>query len=306
MIVKYKSTLLTLAVFMIFLTAGSLISFNNAFGLTGEGDPLVLTKMQQINAQLAAKGLNYYVEQMEFFTLSGSRPINRIHQQPFQWVPGDPRRLADGNNITYLVNESRGITASGLSNSQTEAAIDRAFDTWQADNGLKKVNLVKRAYSGADPDIIDFFYGFGQFGNPFLADIVNAGWLPGAFFDAIVPGGSQSILSVSISLIFVHNGVPTDIDRNKYLDTALNEVYYNDNFGDPNGTMVGNPWGINVVLPGIDVETAALHENGHSLGLGHFGPPPDAVMNIVYGGLRQSLFAIDGAGLCAVWSSWPQ
>jgi hypothetical protein len=66
------------------------------------------------------------------------------------------------------------------------------------------------------------------------------------------------------------------------MDTALNEVYYNDNFGDPDGTSPDNPWVIDEELPGIDVETVALHESGHSLCVGHFGPPPKAVMNPVH------------------------
>ena len=67
------------------------------------GDPAVLTKMHEINAQLAAMGLNIAVEAIEPFTFGVGRPSNRIHQQPFRWVPNDPRRLADGINITYLV-----------------------------------------------------------------------------------------------------------------------------------------------------------------------------------------------------------
>jgi hypothetical protein len=101
-------------------------------------------------------------------------------------------------------------------------------------------------------------------------------------------------------------GLPTDINGDNRLDTALNEVYYNDNFGDPSGDRAGNPWGIDVLLPGIDVETVALHENGHSLGIGHFGPPPAAVMNPVYAGIRHSPLAVDSAGMCSVFSSWPK
>jgi hypothetical protein len=195
-----------------------------------------------------------------------------------------------------------------LTSAQTEAAIDNALNTWQADKCFKKVDIVKRADSGADPDIFDSFFGFGGFGNPFLADIVEAGWLPRAYFEAVGgPGGGRGILAFSVSFIFVDDDRnPTDINGDNYLDTALNEVYYNDNFGNPSGDRAGNPWGINVSLPGIDVETVALHENGHSLGIGHFGPPPDAVMNPVYAGIRHSPLPADQAAMCAVWGSWPK
>jgi hypothetical protein len=267
----------------------------------------LLQRLSVINAQLRASGFQIAVEQVEFFTIGEGRPAARLHQSELRWVPNDPRRLADGENITYLVDQSDGATASGLSSAQTEAAIDRALATWQSEQCLKKVSLVKRADSGADPDIFDAFFGFGGFGNPFLADIVEAGFLPRAFFEAVGgPGGGRGILAFSVSFIFTDgNGNPTDINGDNNLDTALNEVYYNDNFGNPSGDRAGNPWGINIALPGIDVQTVALHENGHSLELGHFGPPPTAVMNPVYGGPRQSPLAIDHAGMCAVWDSWP-
>ena len=274
----------------------------------GEGDPAVLARINLVNQQLRALGLHVALEQLEFYTIGQGRPSARVHQQGFRWVANDPRRNADGEKLTYLVDQSDGATASGLSNAQTEAAIDRALRTWQAENCLKKVTLVKRADSGADPDILDGLLGFGGIGNPFLADITEAGWLPRAFFEAIGgPGGGRGILAFSTTFIFTNDdGIPTDINSDNYLDAATNEVYYNDNFGDPGGDRPGNPWGINIRLPGIDVETVALHENGHSLGLGHFGPPPTAVMNPVYAGIQQWPLAIDRAGMCAVWASWPK
>lgn len=274
-----------------------------------EGDPRVLGLMKQINQQLRAQGLNIEVNEIEFFTIGGGRANNRLHQTGSRWVPNDPRRLADGDNITYLVDLSEGATASGLSPAATEAAIDRAFVTWNnVEKCLDNVDFIKRPDTGADPDIFDWYFGFGGFGDPFLADIVNAGWYPKAFFDAVGgPGGGNGILAFSVSFTFVNpaTGAPSDLNGDNYLDVALNEVYYNDNFGNPGGTRPTNPWGINIALPGIDVETVALHENGHSLDLGHFGPPPTAVMNPVYGGIRHEPLPIDHAGMCAVWSSWP-
>jgi hypothetical protein len=286
-----------------------------AFVKAPTGDAAVLAKMEKINRQLKARGLSIAIEAIEFFTIGKGRPSNRIHQAPFRWVAGDERRLADGNNITYLVDQSDGATASGLTNAQTERALDAGLDTWDASKPFKKVNIIKRADSGADPDIFDAFFGFGGFGNPFLADIVEAGWLPRAFFEAVGgPGGGRGILAFSVTFIFIDDqgtpseddDVPTDVNGDNYLDTALNEVYYNNTFGDPSNDRAGNPWRINMPLPAIDVETVGLHENGHSLELGHFGPPPAAVMNPVYAGIRHSPLATDLAGMNIVWSSWPK
>ena len=293
--------------FLVPLALSALLVPSTAF--VQEGDPAVLERMQQINAQLRSMGLDIAVEQIEFFTIGGGRPSNRIHAVESRWVANDPRRLADGENITYLVDQSDGATASGLTNAQTEAAIDRAMNTWGGSRCFQKVDVVKRPDSGADPDIFDALFGFGGFGNPFLADITNAGWLPRAFFEAVGgPGGGRGTLAFTVTFSFVVPGTstPTDINGDNRLDTALIEVYYNNTFGDPGDDRAGNPWGINVANPGIDVETVALHENGHSFGIGHFGSPPAALMNQVYAGIRHSPLAVDSAGMCSVWASWPK
>lgn len=295
----------TLVVLAALLVLTGVFAAYGSGGAGGATDPGVLT---QVNQQLAAMGLSVRAESIEFLTIGQGRPSNRIHAQEFRWVPNDPRRLAQGTDITYLVDQSDGATLSGLTNAQTEPAIDRALATWDAEKCLDKVDIVKRADSGADPDIFDSFFGFGGFGNPFLADITEAGWLPRAYFEAVGgPGGGRGILAFSVTFIFTDDaGNPTDINGDNRLDTALNEVYYNNTFGDPASDRRGNPWGINVALPGIDVETVALHENGHSLGVGHLGPPPAAVMNPIYAGIRHSPLAVDSAGMCSVWSSWPK
>ena len=91
--------------------------------------------------------------EVDFFTIGQARPSFRVHQQPFRWVANDPRREAAGDHITYLVDQSEGKTASGLTNDQTEPAMDAAMTTWQLDPSFQKVTLVKRPDSGADPDI---------------------------------------------------------------------------------------------------------------------------------------------------------
>lgn len=284
------------------------------FAKAPTGDPAVLAMMENINRRVKARGIA--IEELEFFTFGNGRPSNRIHAQPFRWVAFDERRLAQGNDITYLVATNRATTESGLTAAQTTAAIVRALDTWNADEAVSP-DIVRRAYPGGDVTIFDeqidadFGTRFDDFrnqpGNPFAADIVNAGWLPRDYFETVGgPGGGRGILAFSVTFIFLNDdGSPTDIDGDNRLDTALNEVYYNNTFGDRKDDRVGNPWRIDQPLPAIDVETVALHENGHSLGLGHFGPPPDAVMNPVYAGIRHLPFSPDDAGMKAVWSSWP-
>lgn len=129
------------------------------------------------------------------------------------------------------------------------------------------------------------------------SDVVNAGWYPASCF------GTNTL---AFSVTFIFGG---DINGDNYLDTALNEVYYNDAWGNPNlpagDNRVNFPWNVGGLgLPNIDVQTVALHENGHSLGLGHFNGPT-AVMNATYAGPRQSIFPIDHAGICTVWAQWP-
>lgn len=271
------------------------------------GDPEILAMMHDINEQLADMGLDLAVESIELFTIGNGRPSNRIHQQPFRWVSGDTRRAAQGNDITHMVNPAWGLaTASGVSQPATETEIDASMATWNNQQQLRKVAIVKRPYPGGDVTFFDGFFG-GGFGNPFAADIVDAGWYPGAFIDAVVcglPGSGCGNNVLAFSVTFIFTG--TDVNGDNYLDTALNEVYYNDIFGDPFGPRPGNPWATGQPgLPSIDIQTVAFHENGHSLGIGHFGPPPAAALNPIYAGPRITPFPPDNAGMATIWNRWP-
>lgn len=279
-------------------------------------EPGVKALLPEINEAMAAQGLNMGIFKAEVLTLNGE--LMESGQTLFasdhylwlgaRWVPGDQRRNADGDNLTYLVDQSAGAANPDLTNADTEPAIDRGFESWQEDNPCAKVNLIKRADSGADATIVDAFLQMGDLGNPFLADIVNAGFWPAAFFDALVEDGSTFILGVTFTIVFRdENQNPTDIDHDGFADVATREVYYNNAF----------PWAVSG-SGGVDVESVAVHENGHGLGLGHFGrlfitnangglhASPRAVMNAAYTGVFRTPLRTDRAAYCGTYASWAE
>jgi hypothetical protein len=277
------------------LAVGTLITLLAPVGVRAqEGDPYTLETMEEYNGGLKALWMDLRVEQIEVLTLGEGRASSRLHRQPFRWVASDSRRRADGTNLTYLV-DTQGISAS-LDATGTEATLDRAMTSWSNLSCLNGTKVVKRPDTGADPDIFDSMLGYGGFGNFRLADIVHAGWMPPSFFDAVNgPGSGGTILAFSVTFVFVGpDGKPSDVNHDGYLDTAANEIYYNDGFS----WLLGTPGG-------IDLESVALHEIGHSLGLGHIGPPLEAIMNPVYSGVHRNLLPLDRAVLCSVWSRWP-
>jgi hypothetical protein len=269
------------------------------------------------NATLASKHKAVRIAYAEWVTTDNSQEAGQIvfaddhgnKHTGAHFVAGDPRRRGD-NVITYLVDQSDGATHTGvgLTNAQTEAAIDREMHTWDVTTTCSNFPIIKVADNGDDPDLIDGLLGFGAVGTPF-ADITHAGWMPGAFFDLLAPGGSDFILGITFTFIFVDdNGVPTDINHDREEDTAFHETYYNDAF----------EWGIDTDnSSAIDVETVALHESGHGRDQAHFGKifetlsnlrlhvAPQAVMNAAITIQKHSLLGTDNAGHCSIWGSWP-
>lgn len=265
--------------------------------LAQEGDPYTIDTMNEYNGGLKAlwMDLGIQVEQIEVLTLGEGRASSRLHRQPFRWVAGDARRGAEGSNLTYLVDQA-GLAGSGLDALEAEGAIDRAMKSWATTSCFSgKAGVVKRADTGADPDIFDGLLGHGGFGDYRLADIVHAGWMPPSFFDDVNgPGSGETVLAFSVTFIYVGpDGNPTDANKDGYLDTATNEIYYNEGFA----------WLLGAGR-GMDLESVALHELGHSLGIGHIGAPLEAVMNPVYAGEHRSLNPLDQAALCSVWGTW--
>lgn len=259
-----------------------------AGGFAQQGDSESLTIMLSSNDGLRAQGMDYIVQQIDYFHRDGSRASARLYQNEFRWVPGDARRGSKDASLSVMFDESNGGT-SGIGSSAVANAVRRAQETWAADSCLGKTPLYEAFYTGGDVTVFDGLAGTGTIGDPFGADIVAAG-----FNEDISALFGPETVAFSVTFVFVDGaGVPTDMDGDGRMDTAHNEIYFNPRFD----------WTVNRNEDGTDIETTALHELGHALGLGHFGSPPVSVMNPVYSGVQRDLFPIDHAALCLVYGS---
>jgi hypothetical protein len=253
-------------------------------------------------------GMGIELHRIETLTAAGhpGRVIyakDNTHQLSTKWVPNDWRRFADGENITYVVDPWFKIANGSV---DSEPAVDASFKTF-TDVTCSQLPIVKREpVPGVFPSAILSLPWLVN--DPFVADIVELGYLPGWVFDMVLgePGAQDYVLGVAFTFIFIYaDGTPTDMDGNGKLDTALKEIWYNDNF----------PWTTDG-QGGFDIETVTLHENGHALEMGHFGMlhrtpngkihfSPLAVMNAIYSGVRRELTGNDIASYCSLFGAWP-
>ena len=288
--------------------------------------------LQQINAKLAASGSGIRVDRAQL--LYASNGINaqtatvilandRTRGIGVEWVKGDPRR--DGRiGVTYAFGSNTGVApftrdANGgnvrqLSTAEQDAKIEEAVAAWRAQSCSSAPLTRVPVPAGTDPDYLDEYFRGNPAGslNYFQpADIVESGWQPPAFFNAIAGPDGDYILGITFTFIFTDNaGNPTDIDRNGKLDAALAEIFYN--AGWYFGTQAANS---------IDFFSVLGHETGHALGLGHFGKlfvtKRDAANGISAADVKFAPLALMNAGyvfpnviqgtdvsqFCQIWSS---
>lgn len=269
------------------------------------------TIVDHANQLLAVQGSDYRIAYVEYITTTDAELASENviiardlgnKRLDFDFIPNDPRRGGldgDPNTIDVLIDQTQGATAGGVMEAATTGAITAAMNTW---NGRSCSALGMNILPvGLDLGLVQAALGFG--GGIAVPDLMHAGWLPGAFFDLLAPGGSGFILGATFTLTF-NSG---DLDGNGLPDLAAREIYYNDAFN----------WSTNGA-GGADVETIALHEAGHGLSQAHFGTiflnpnsgkvvfAPRAVMNAVYSGVNRRLTGTDNGGHCGIWGSWPQ
>jgi hypothetical protein len=284
-----------------------LMIFGQAFGQS-EGE--IRKVMSSMNEQLKFSGQSVRLAVVEYITVGENQGQtvyfnDRAKQIDTHWVPGDPRR-GGFEDIAWLSDQVDAV-AYGLSLGETQAAVGRAMETWQGVQ-CSNIPLTQLPDFGVDWGFVQWMAGMGGI-EGWLADITQAGWLPGGFFELTLgPGASGEVLGVTFTFGWIdEDGNFTDINGDGKDDVAFREIYYNNAFD----------WGIDSNYP-IDVETIVLHETGHGLSLGHFGKlsqtnrngkfhfAPRSLMNAGYTGVQQHLTGTDIAGHCSIWASWPR
>ncbi|GAO43429.1 matrixin family metalloprotease [Flavihumibacter petaseus] len=219
-----------------------------------------------------------------------------------EFVTRDPRR-GGRRVITYAIGNAY-TRDFGVSKQAVNNAIDRAMNNWSESSCSRLI--FKKVTNEESIGYVASQIGFGGWPTN-IADLQHAGFLPRGFFDALTPDGGSFVLAVTFTFVyFGDDGLPTDIDHNGVNDVAFRETYYNDNFNWRNSQNTD-----------YDIESVALHETGHALGLSHFGTGyqlrngdirfrPRAVMNAVYVGSMRHLQREDKSFQCSIWNDWNQ
>jgi hypothetical protein len=248
---------------------------------------------------------NYAVLMAEYLTTGENEEMGNtvfFRNVGNKQLAGDfvPALSLDGTtDITYYIDANR--PSNDLTVQTSSSAIDRSMTTWENVN-CSNLGMTKIASDGRPTGFIAALLGYGGSFN-YVADVTHNGWLPGAFFNLLAAGGSNFILGVTFTIVFIDNeGNLIDTDNNGKYDVAWREIYYNDNFTWKNGAT-------------YDIETVSLHESGHGLSQAHFGKAfrnsgglhfsPRAVMNAAYSGVQTEIGHTDNAGHCSNWGAWP-
>jgi hypothetical protein len=274
--------------------------------------------VERINARLEARGSRFRLTEAWFFTTGqGVDPYRRL-RTGVRWYK---------NQLTYVLDESD-YAPTGLDPAAVDGALNSAYQTWNGIGGTS-LSLTRTPDTGGNFDILDaitldaggncvdivdttspnvdaYDPATGEFEITPAADIVFGGWLEPAYFASCL--GSADIIGVTWSFS------TGDENHDNYPDLVYVEQFYNAAF----------PWtttdAVYLDFDGpVDIQSVAVHENGHAIGLGHFGGPnerqpfklqpnlrvfdPEAVMNPFYlGGEKRDPYSTDVAAARTLYS----
>ncbi len=300
-------------------------------GHSPDDPPVVSAFLADLDAKLAAAGANVRVAKAEFITdtseWSGSSQTlvanDRARGFGSRWVVGDPRRGGRiGVSYAFDPRQGRlpttrnpdGSAVRQVPFTELDPVLEASMVAWRGRScSSKPINRVS-VPDGIDPDQLDNLFLGSDGGRPYalIADVVQGGWQPPAFFTAFAGPSGGSIIGVAFTFIWVDgNGVSTDIDRDGNDDLAIAEIYYNTRFA----------WGSSEAANVVDFYSIITHETGHALGLAHFGKvfvtrrdaadgvtvtdikyAPKALMNAVYVTGRNEIAGTDNSSFCQIWA----
>ena len=311
-----RSFLLTIGISLLAAGAQSAIAAEN-YGNIG------------VNAQLEAMGSNLRLSYAEFsvskeggydtmktvfFSNTGNKQLGH------HWVPGDERPFGDPTtDMIYVTDTVDGVANAGgggtIDSGTTTAQINQGMAAWDAIS-CASLPIVDGGAFALDLGLVEWLVGgFGSTGLTLEGGITHGGWLPKEFFDIIGgPGGGDGILGVTFTFIWLDgDGNPADINSDGKADTALREIYMNNNFA----WEVGNAMGTGF----FDIVAVMNHEQGHALSQGHFGSiirngagklvwtPKDGdnvmLAAISSNQLFEGFHGTDIGGHCSIWANWP-
>ena len=161
-------------------------------------------------------------------------------------------------------------------------------------------NVVKVADNGADPDVVDGLLGQGSVGTTF-ADITHAGWLPAAFFNAIAPNGSASILGVTFTFVFAApRGRPTSTAITAPTSPSRRSITTARSRGAPAATSPTSTSRASPPRGRPRVRPRSLRQGHGGFATFEFHYSPKAIMNAVYVQEDRRILGTDIGSFCSI------